>query len=212
MTVDLGTPTQDDTLFERTAIVRASIEMFRTYAFHEASYELLAENGGFIVDHIRRHFPTWHGLLLATIDRWNEQRMAPILPIATTHGMVRLLRGIVQANIADPALMRMLSATANIAATPGHPMAPHLHERWHRFHLMVQHGLERDIRVGREPSTMNPPRGAEQLIAVYEGLQLQSMVRPNMDLLDAYDRAMTRMREGWKTAYIRPVWEIDLTS
>ncbi|KQO64250.1 hypothetical protein ASF23_16950 [Curtobacterium sp. Leaf261] len=186
--------------------------MFRAYAFHEASYALLAATANLSLSDIQRHFPSWEGLVLATIDRWNEQRMAPIVPVAATHGTVRFLRGIVTANIADPALMRMLAATVNIAATPGHPMAPHLHERWHRFHLMVQNSLEHDVETGREPATMNPPRGAEQLIALYEGLQLQSMVRPDMDLLDAYDRAITRLREGWKQAYIKPVWEIDIVN
>jgi AcrR family transcriptional regulator len=205
------TSSHEDTIHQRAAIIRAAIEMFRRHAFHEASYELLAAAARLPLSDVQRQFPTWEGVVLATIDRWNEERMAPILPVAATHGTVRFLRGIVTANIADPALMRMLTATVNIAATPDHPMAPHLHERWRRFHLMVQNSLERDIRSGREPATMDPPRGAEQLIALYEGLQLQSMVRPDMDMLDAYDRAITRLREGWKQAYIRPVWEIDFT-
>lgn len=89
-------------------------------------------------------------------------------------------------------------------------MASHLHHEWHRFHSLVKTTLSEDIRRGREPETMEPGRGAEQLIALYEGLQLQSMVRPGMNLLDAYDRAVTRLRDGWSKAYTPPVW--DLTS
>ncbi|MFZ7089335.1 TetR/AcrR family transcriptional regulator [Curtobacterium sp. RRHDQ10] len=212
MTTHNPTGTLDASVFARAAIIRASIRMFRAHAFHEATFELLAATADLPVEDVRRQFPSWDGLVLATIDRWNEERMASILPLLGAYGTVRFLRGIVAANVADPALMRMLSATVNIAATPDHPMAPHLRGRWYQFQLMVQKGLEQDIIEGREPPTMQPPRGAEQLIALYEGLQLQSMVRPEMDLMDAYDRAVTRLREGWKQAYIRPVWELDLTS
>ncbi|RKR74806.1 acyl-CoA dehydrogenase-like protein [Frondihabitans australicus] len=154
-------------------------------------------------------FPTWDSLLVATLDRWNGQRIRPIFPVAEHHGAVVFLRTIVQANIADPALMRALSACVNIAATPSHPLASHLQRAWRDFHAFVMHQLATDIEAGREPDTMQPARGAEQLIALYEGLQLQSMVRPGMDLLDAFDRAVTRLRDGWANTYTPPVWNLD---
>ncbi|WP_123507697.1 TetR/AcrR family transcriptional regulator [Frondihabitans sp. PhB188] len=193
----------------RLRIIQGAISMFHRFAFHDASFDLVAASAKVTVGEVTDHFPTWEGLLVATIDYWNGQRMRPILPLAQQHGAVMFLRGIVQANIEDPSLMRLLSATVNIAATPEHPMASFLHQEWHRFHLMVAQQLTADIRAGREPATMEPARGAEQLIALYEGLQLQSMVRPAMNLLEAYDRAVTRMRAGWTREYIAPVWDLD---
>jgi hypothetical protein len=32
---------------------------------------------------------------------------------------------------------------------------------------------------------MDPARGVEQLLALHEGLQLQSMMRPHMDIVEA---------------------------
>lgn len=193
----------------RVRIVEAAIAVFRRYAFHTATTDNVAATAGLSVAEVEHAFPTWESLLVATIDRWNAQRMRPILPLAEHHGAVVFLRGIVQANVQDSSLMRLLSATANIAATPNHPMAPFLHQEWARFHMLVIRQLEKDILAGREPDTMQPIRGAEQLIALYEGLQLQSMVRPGMDLLDAYDRAVTRLRDGWARIYTPPVWTID---
>jgi hypothetical protein len=77
-----------------------------------------------------------------------------------------------------------------------------------QFHAHVQRTLAHDIEVGREPTTMNPASGAEQLIAMYEGLQLQSMLRPNMNVLESYDRAVTRLRDGWSRTYSPPTWDI----
>lgn len=192
----------------RVAIVDGAITAFRRSAFHQVTVEQVAAAAGMTVQAVSNQFPSWDGLVMAVIDRWNSQRMRPLLPLVD-RGAVVFLRGIVEANIADPALMRFLTATVNIAATPEHPMAPHLHHEWHRFHTLVKTTLSDDIRRGLEPETMEPGRGAEQLIALYEGLQLQSMVRPGMDLLDAYDRAVTRLRDGWSKAYTPPVWDLN---
>lgn len=192
----------------RVRIVEAAIASYRTRAFHEVDVDVIADAGRISVEEIREHFPHPDGLTVAVIDRWNAQRTHPLVPIAHEHGTVLFLRAIVEANIADPALMRFLSATLNISATPGHPMAAQLHTRWRDFQVLVQRSLAHDIEVGREPSTMVPARGAEQVIALFEGLQLQYMVRPKMDLLDAFDRGMTRLRDGWSRAYVRPVWDV----
>lgn len=194
----------------RLRILEAAITVFRHRAFHEATYDLVAETAGVSVASVKALFPTWESLLIGTLDLWHSRRTAPIFPVAERHGAAAFLRALVQSNIEDPALMRVLSATVNIAATPGHPMASHLQEAWLHFQVQVMRQLARDIEVGREPDTMNPARGAEQLIALYEGLQLQSMVRPGMNLLDAFDRAVTRMRDGWSRTYTPPVWDLDI--
>jgi AcrR family transcriptional regulator len=194
----------------RVRILEATITVFRRHVFHEASIDLVATTAGTTVTDIQEVFPTWGTLLLATLDRWNEQRMRPLLPIAEQHGAVAFLRALVQANIEDPTLMRVLSAVVNIAATPDHPLSAPLQRAWGDFHMVVMKQLAADIHAGREPDTMQPARGAEQLIALYEGLQLQSMVRPSMDLLDSYDRAATRLRDGWSRTYTAPIWNIDI--
>ncbi|MDT0234220.1 hypothetical protein [Curtobacterium sp. BRB10] len=202
-------PVLDDTAL-RGEVIHGMITALRSRPLHEVTPEVVAAAAGVPIDVVDRTFPSWDGLLLATIDRWNEDRTVPLMPLAEQHGTIRFLRAIVTANVADPSLMRFLTATLNIAASPEHPLAPMLHARWRRFHAFVQHALERDVMLGREPGTMEPARGSEQLLATYEGLQLQSMVRPEMDLLEAFDRAVTRLREGWSRAYVPPVWDLDL--
>lgn len=188
--------------------VDAAIELFRVEAFNAVTLEHVAQRAGLSMTDLTQQFSTIDDLVLAVVQVWNGRRMAPILPIAQGRGAVAFLRAIVAANVVDPALMRLLSATVNIAATPDHPMAPLLQRQWIQFHALVQRALVNDIGVGREPDTMEPARGAEQLIAMYEGLQLQSMLRPHMDVLEAYDRAVTRLRDGWSNTYTPPVWEI----
>lgn len=200
----------DTSALLRVEIVDAMIRVLRANALHEVSYEHVATEASQPLDVVTEVFPTWDGLLLATIDQWNDQRTTALLPIAERSGTIVFLRAIVRANVADPSLMRFLTSTLNIAATPHHPLAPMLHLRWRRFHGFVLAALQRDVELGREPRTMEPARGAEQLLATYEGLQLQSMVRPEMDLLESFDRAVTRLREGWSREYVPPVWDLEV--
>lgn len=194
----------------RIAIVEAAMRVFTDHAFHEATFELVAEAAGLPVKVVTDEFTHWNGLVLATVDLWVGRRTRPLLPLVHTHGTIALLRAIVKANAAEPALMRLLSATVNVAATPGHPLARPLYEQWSQFYRLIHSSLAQDVELGREPETMQPARGAEQLVALYEGLQLQSMVRRDMDVLESFDRAVTRLRAGWGSAYVPPSWDLEL--
>jgi hypothetical protein len=85
-------------------------------------------------------------------------------------------------------------------------MADGLQRQWFQFHALVERALTRDVALGRE-SLLEPSRAAEQLIAMYEGLQLQSMMRPGMDLIDAFDHGVAQLRIGWANP-VHQVWEI----
>jgi AcrR family transcriptional regulator len=210
MTMDGVLTSVVDQADDRAEIVSAMIRVLRAHPLHETTPELVATEAGRSTRELSLVFPSWDGLLLATVDQWNAQRTAPLMPIAPAKGTVLFLRAIVVRNIEDPALMRFLTSLLNIAATPQHPLAPMLYTRWRKFHAFVVQSLQQDVQLGREPHTMEPARGAEQLLATYEGLQLQSMVRPEMDMLEAYDRAVTRMRDGWSREYVAPAWDLDL--
>jgi AcrR family transcriptional regulator len=172
------------------------------------SLQSVAQRAGLPLERVQAQFATFDDLVPEVVHVWYSERMAGIMPIAEQFGAVRFLRAIVVANCGDPGLMRLLSALVNVCATHDHPMAPVLQQQWTRFHALVQRALAHDVELGREPDTMDPARGAEQLIAMYEGLQLQAMVRPAMNLPAAYDRAVTRLRDGWRQEYVPPVWEI----
>ena len=201
-----GVPVGDADLRQR--VVEAAIGVFRQQALTDVTMADVAAAAGLEPDVVAAEFGGMHPLVIEVIRAWNRDRMAPVQAVAERWGAVAFLRAIVAANLADPALMRLLTAMVNIAGTPNHPIAPLLQQQWVQFHAHVQRALARDIEVGREPATMEPASGTEQLIAVSEGLQLQSLLRPNMDLMASFDRAVTRLRDGWSRAYTLPTWEI----
>lgn len=188
------------------AIVQTAIGAFRRRAFHEVTLEAVAAESGLGVDAVLERFPTVGDLVVATVQVWNAERMAIAVPLAERHGAAVFLRVLLQAGIEDPSLIRFLSAVANIAGTPGHPMGEVLQRQWIRFHALVERALTRDVALGREPA-MDPARGAEQLVALHEGLQLQALLRTGMDALDAWDHAIARLRIGWADGGAH-LWEL----
>lgn len=191
-------------------IVRAAVLAFRRLPFHAVDTEAVAAAAGLELAVVGRHFPSWQDLLGTTIAVWNGERLRPILPIAERSGAVAFLRSIVVANQADPALMRLLVTAATIVASPSHPVAATLQQQYLQFHATVQRALAHDAGIGREPGAVDPAGCAEQLIALYEGLQLQSMLRPSMDLVGAFDRGVAALRDGWtaRAGTREPVWQV----
>jgi hypothetical protein len=189
----------DDTAEElRDRIVGAAVTSFRRLPFHDVDRDVVAEAAGLDPAAVAACFPTWEDLLGTTITMWNAERLRPILPIAERGGAVAFLHSVVVANQADPALMRLLVVAATIASSPTHPIAATLQQQYLQFHAMVQRALAADVAIGREPEGTDPAEGAEQLVALYEGLQLQSMLRPTMRLVDAFDRAAARLQSSWR--------------
>jgi len=189
------------TLHLRITIVGATVDLLRDVPFHEARAAQVAERIGVTVEDLQKHFPSWDGLVLAALDRWNGNRMDDVTREVGNGSTVDLLRAIVASNAEDPALMRLLVALLSVAGNPQHPMAAYLRSRYQLFYAQIKRGLEHDIAVGRAPHTMDPRRGAEQLLALYEGLQLQAMLRSDLDLVPAFDRAVARLERGWMERY-----------
>jgi AcrR family transcriptional regulator len=189
------------TLHLRIVIVGATVDLLRDVPFHEARPDQVAERLDISVQELSQHFPSWDGLVLAALDRWNGARMDEVACEVGDGSTVDLLRAIVASNAEDPALMRLLVALLSVAGNPDHPMSTYLRSRYQLFFAQVKRGLERDVATGRAPHTMDPRRGAEQLIGLYEGLQLQALLRNELDLVPAFDRAVARLERGWMERY-----------
>jgi AcrR family transcriptional regulator len=189
------------TLHLRIMIVGATVDLLRDVPFHEATIGAVAERLDLPVAELEQHFPSWDGLVLAALDRWNGGRMDEVTRDVGDRSTVEFLRAIVASNAEDPALMRLLVALLSVAGNAAHPMSPYLRSRYQLFYQQIRRGLEHDIAIGRAPHTMEPRRGAEQLLALYEGMQLQALLRPDLDLVAAFDRAVSRLERGWLEPY-----------
>lgn len=186
-------------------IVRGAIRAYRLHPFDTVDAAVVAEVAGVAPDVVDRLFPTWDALLLVTYDRWTQlrgtRRKNP--PSCT----IAYLRTTLAEDVADPGLVRVLAGVITIAASDTR-FAELFRKRFEEYAEQLESGLQRDVDAGNEQLSIPTHQAATQLLAVYEGLQIQMLVRPHLDVLVEYDRAVRTLRQGWREREV-PAWDLD---
>jgi AcrR family transcriptional regulator len=184
----------------RSRIADAAIDAVRQHGTLRPDSAMVADAAGVTAAVVQEQFPTWDSLMTVAITRWHEGRIGPLRAVAATSGAVAFLQKVVEANAQDPHLTRLLISSLTVGSDDSHPASTFLRHQYDSFYRAIREVLVLDIAAGREPATLDPGRGAEQLLALYEGLQLQAMLRPNVDVVSAFRRAMTDLHDGWSAA------------
>jgi AcrR family transcriptional regulator len=184
----------------RARIVTGAVDAYRAADFHTVGSEQVAARAGLPASEVCRLYPTWELLVVAVADRWNNRSRRALWPVAEEHGAVAYLRARLEAGRTEPGLVRLRIALLSAASRPDHPAAGWFRQQYTSSFDDVTLALVRDVVAGREPRGTSPRHAAEQLVALYEGLQLQAMLRDDADPLSGFDRAVARMRVGWAAA------------
>jgi AcrR family transcriptional regulator len=198
-----GSVEDDASLAER--IVRGAIRAYRLHPFHEVDAGTVAETCGVDRTVVDRLFPTWDGLLLVVYDRWLQlrgSRRSSVPRCTLEHVRMTLAE-----DVADPGLVRVLAGVVTLAASE-RDFAGFFRKRFEEYVEELTVGLQRDVDAGRETIGIPAHQAATQLLAVYEGLQLQMLVRPYLDVLVEYDRAVHTLRHGWREPEA-VAWDVD---
>ncbi|MFS0731877.1 BLUF domain-containing protein [Curtobacterium sp. 1P10AnD] len=181
----------------RERVLRASIDVLRDVGPTRSSLDAVAERAGLPRDTVTANFPTMPALLAATLATWLDQVTAPLAPVARAEGTVPWLRALVVAFAAEPALDRLIVAALAPAADPGEPAGGDFLVSYRAFRDGIRLALEQDVAVGRLPATLDPGVGAQQLLALFDGLRIQNLFDPEPDVAETFARAADRLRRGW---------------
>lgn len=196
--------TEDDqSLVER--IVRGAIRAYRLHPFADVDDRAVAEVSGVPIDDVRRLFPTWEALLLVAYERWAELRVSRRkTPPSCT---IDRLRRTLAEDVADPGFIRVSIGVVNFAGSDS-PFADVFQRHFEEYAEQLAAGLQNDFDRSVEQSMVPAHQAATQLLAVYQGLQIQMLVRPHIDVLVEYDRAVRTLRQGWRKREV-PSWDRD---
>ncbi|WP_420367272.1 BLUF domain-containing protein [Curtobacterium sp. L1-20] len=195
----------------RTRVLNAAIATVHDDGVSRFSVEGVAERAELSVDDVLHLFPSHHALLAATVMRWTRAVSAPLFPVEAEKGTVAYLHALLVAHAEEPALMRLVASSLATSTDPSTDGADYYRSAYLQFRETIRQALAEDVRSGREPATMDPVRGAQQLLALYDGLRLQSLLTTDTDVVDAFDRAAARMRRGWAEHYEQPsYWDIPV--
>ena len=175
-----GTIVEEQTIAER--LVRAAIRAYRMYPFTDVDAAVVADVAGLPLDAVSR---ASHGdaLLLVTYDHWTGCASRP--------GVAPPLRD--RPRPADPRRGRRRPGPR---PGPGrrdqhrrcrNQLRRAFRKRYEDYVVELAVGLRRDFDAGMESSVVPAGRAATQLLALYEGLQIQLLVRPDLDALAEFD-------------------------
>jgi AcrR family transcriptional regulator len=190
----------------RTRALNGAIAILRDGGTTAFTIDTVAERSGMEASEIEELFPTRHALLAAAVERWTRAVSAPLLPMIPERGTIAFLHALLAAHVEEPGLMRLLASTLATATDPTLAGADYYRSVYGEFRQTIRTALAADVSKGREPATMDPERGAQQLLALYDGLRLQALLTNDTDPVDAFDRAASRMRRGWSEQYEQPTY------
>jgi hypothetical protein len=190
--------------------VNGAIAVLRDIGPERLTHHDVASRSDMNVFDVRELFPRVHDLVAAALTRWLRAVAAPILPLAAERGAIAYLHALIGAYAEEPGLDRLIVSALAAATDPNAASAQRYRDAYADFTATVRDALAADVAAGREPATMNPDRGAKQLVALFDGLRVHALLVPGTDVVDEFDRAATRMRRGWSETYEQPAyWDIS---
>lgn len=190
-------PATDDHVQERVRIIDGAIEVFSRQSHRRTTMKDIADQLGMSIDEIQQYFPSWQGLILSTVNAWQNQRTGGLAHVARDEGILIYMRRLVEDTVAEPMLPRMLLSVLAEATDPTHPSSAYLQTRYEAYHQIILTGVEHDIALGRLPIGLDAVRAAEHIVALWEGFRMQSLLRPGMDLLKAFDHSLGMLVREW---------------
>jgi AcrR family transcriptional regulator len=168
---------------QRERILASATEIFGRHGFAGATLRKIAADVGVVPAAILLHFGSKEGLLLSVLARWGDLTTATG---AGVHGLeyLRRLNDVMRDHMAERGFIELFSTMSTEASNPAHPAHDFMRNRYEG----VRSRLERELTTARESGEIAELSDAEaahlarQVIAVMDGLQIQWLLDPELDL------------------------------
>lgn len=194
-----GRPRGQDSSVVREGALRAAIELIAEHGFASTSMAQVAEAAGISPSGLAHHFPSKMALLGAVLDHRDAMDSLAETegdgPWEVFDGLVRLAR----VNAGRRQLVALYMTIIGEAASPGHPAHPWM-ERHYELSLTL---LEDAVRTGQEQGLIRAeaPAGsiARTTIALMDGLQVQWLLDPELDMAAELGAHVEGLKRAWST-------------
>lgn len=196
-----GRPRGQDSAVVREAALHAAIELIAEHGYAATSMAQVAAAAGISPSGLVHHFPSKSALLGAVLDHRDAQEPSPerhdgSRPWQVFDGLVELAGK----NMQQRELVALYTTVIGEAANPDHPA-----HAWMVRHFDLARGmLERDIGAGRRQGWVreDAPAGriARTTVAVMDGLQVQWLLDPSIDMEAEMRFHVDELKERWGIA------------
>jgi AcrR family transcriptional regulator len=165
----------------REQLVRAAMEAFAARGYRGASLDRIAADVGISRQGLLHYFPSKVELLLAVLALRDEEDTARVTAFMEHHdwSIRETLREIVRYNATRPGLSALYTVLSAEGIDPEHPAHDWFVERYRNARRDLASWVASEQAGGRMRTTMAPERVATTMIAILDGLQLQSLLEPD---------------------------------
>lgn len=174
---------------KREEILEAALDVIAREGYRGASVKELAEAVGLSQAGLLHYFDSKDELFTAILRKRDEvdsrrfPREEPVAPERLREGFV----GVVRHNAEVPGLVQLFSRLAVEAGDPEHPAHDYFAERSATLREMFAQVFARQQEAGRLPQDIDPETLARLVQAASDGLQLQWLQDPTVDMAAAMD-------------------------
>ena len=164
----------------REAILAAADDLFAVQGFRGASLAAIAARVGLSEAGVLHHFPSKEHLLLELLELRHERDGERIERMLAEHpGLLATLLALCRDNQRSPGLVRLFTILAAESVDDDHPAHDWTVERYARLRARLTERLRDEQRAGRVRANVDPAIVAPQVLAMFDGLQLQWLLAPD---------------------------------
>jgi AcrR family transcriptional regulator len=183
----------------RREIIESASRIFAAHGFNSGTLREIAKEVGVTPAALARHFDSKEGLLSAVLENWDAEAAAR--NPGDVRGLAHFIRirDTVSYNQANRGLIELFLTLSGESTNPTHPARKFIQERYRRV-ADRNAQLLRDARDAGEVLWMDDETIAAEvrmLSAMMDGIQLQWLIDPEIDLVGIFSYALSGILERW---------------
>ena len=180
----------------REAVLAAANEVFATRGFRGASLATIAKRVGLSEPGLLHHFGSKEELLLELLAMREERDQERIDRAYGAHATAMdVLLELCRQNAQAPGIVRLFTILAAESVDDDHPAHRWFVQRYRRLRADLAAHLAGEQREGRIAAGLDPDALATQILAMFDGLQIQWLLDPGrVDMVAALEDFLARLR------------------
>ena len=183
----------------RQEIVRAATQVFAERGYHGGSLRSIGERVGASSASLVQYFGTKEGLLAAVLEEWARESRPVGVEGLRGLAWVRSMREAMVYNEAHRGLIELFLTLSAEATNAEHPARAFVQSRYAT--VVAEH--VRHLREAVADGEVAPMSDAELVqearlfVAAMDGIELQWLLDPGVDLLEVFDRLLEQSLARW---------------
>lgn len=167
-------------------ILDAATTVFATHGYRGGSLRDIARELDLSLTSIVHHFGNKYALLEAVLERADKTTSGndhfDFDAACTDRGVAKATLGRVRSNLERPELLRLFAILSAESSAPEHPAHQWFVDRYRTHSEELALALAYDQTVGRVDPARDPYLLARLLIGAWDGVQLQWLIDPSVDM------------------------------